>query len=141
MSKELWVSEDLTQIVRDKLRFIFKDEDKTIFVSDVPDKWTSSKPPVVTIQSDGQSRNEPSWTREVVRITVHAKDVPTARKIMGHVDAALLTPLSLGVLVQIRAGGGIFALKDSKLGGGMASATYNVVAAKVATRQLNIKEM
>lgn len=124
----LWIQQDAAQIVRSALRK--KTDSPAMFRDSLPDKWTSEKSPVVTVVSDGTPRARQSWTTETVRITVHAKDKPSARRIMAIIDGMLQTPLFIGVMGKISPSTGIITLNDSRVGGGTSSATYSVSTSK-----------
>lgn len=142
MNDNIFISKDLNRLIIEKLQYIFKDDNHEIFMTELPDGWTSKKPTIITVSSEGQIVNSEAWTRENIRISVYSRDMPTARKILTQVDGALLNPLSLGVLLQVKPGAGIFAFKNSQLGGaGTASATYRVTASKLVTKQLDIKKV
>lgn len=128
----MWQQVDAPQMVRDVLRRHVPDPE-TVSAT-VPDKWTPSKGPHITVVSDGTPVSTRSWTREQVRVTVRAHDGHTARKIMTQIDALLLTPLAAGLMASIQAGAGIIAGPDSKLGGWVSSATYSVASHKMKGR-------
>ncbi|PRQ10632.1 hypothetical protein C1Y63_10585 [Corynebacterium sp. 13CS0277] len=119
----LWAQQDAAQRVRNLLRKAFKEKERVR--ADLPPGWTPAKGPYMTVVSDGTPHTEPGYTREVVRVTVHAHDAPTARKLLVAADAALLSPLQVR-LYRIKAGAGLIVIKDSRVGGWVASATYTV---------------
>ncbi|MCK7676368.1 hypothetical protein [Corynebacterium pygosceleis] len=120
---ELWMQRDAVELVTRTLKR--RTDLGDAVVHEVPDGWTPRKGPIVTVVSDGTPVSEKSWTRELVRVTVHAHDRFAARRILVKLDALLLTPgLYLGA--NIKPGPGIIAMNTSKLEGGMASAGYRV---------------
>lgn len=134
MDTGLWVQRDAAQIVRDAIRKHC--DDPTMVRSDVPDKWTRKNKPVVVVTSDGTPEPMQSYTTEMVRVTVYARDIVQARKIMTSVDAFLMTPwYQVQALTTIDAATGLMVIKDSKSGGaGLASAVYNVRTSKISKR-------
>lgn len=122
----LWYQKDAPQIVRGRLRKAV--EGTPILVRDsLPDGWQAkTSSPVITVQSDG-SRGGAGYDVEVIRITVHAVDKVTARRLLTAVDSAMTTPLALGIFFSSRPAGGLMVYNNSKNGGGAAaSSLYSV---------------
>lgn len=126
-----WVAQDAAQLVRDMLRKLVEDRKRIQF--EVPDKWTPAAGPVVTVVSDGTPVSSRGWTREIVRVTVHGSTAVQVRKIMAAIDAALITPTRGSWGFAISPGTGIIVTKDSRLGGWVSSATYNVATSRKRT--------
>ena len=132
MTQPLWTQRDAAQIIRDGLR---SHSDKpNLILSQVPQGWTPDDDPVVTVISDGTPVSTRGWNKEVIRVTVHARDIPTSRKLMSAIDALLLTPMAFSTLVQTSPSTGIIAINDSKIGGGLSSATYNISTSKLISK-------
>lgn len=83
------VQQDAPRIVRTALRDAFPDHR---FVAELPESWTVSDGPVVTVISAGTPRSSVPWSREQVLVTVYAEDEPTARKSVSEIDAYLIRP-------------------------------------------------
>lgn len=92
----------------------------------LPEGWTPRDGPRILVQSDGTPTSSRGWTRELVRVVVHTTDIYTARQLMERIDALLLTPGIHRLGCPISAATGIIAIADSKVGGFVSSATYNV---------------
>ena len=122
-----WQQRDAPQLIRDRLRSVI-DPPQAIQAA-VPDGWTPRDPPVCTVVGDGTPTTTKGWTAEVVRVTVHARDIAAARRLMVAIDGYLLTPASrLGL--SINGSTGVIATKDSRLGGAVSSATYTVASSR-----------
>lgn len=119
-----WQQRDAPQIIRDLLRQHM--DTPSAVRADVPDGWTSSSSPVVTVVSDGTGVTSRGYTTELVRVAVHARDVVTARRIMTAIDGFIHNPLKTGWHVNISVATGLMAIKDSHVGGGISSVTYRV---------------
>lgn len=112
-------------MIRDRLRRAV--DPPQMVQAQVPDRWTPKDPPVCTVVSDGTPTTTRGYTAEVVRVTVHARDLPTARRLMVALDGYLLAPVNrLGL--SIKGSTGVIATKDSLLGGAVSSATYTVAS-------------
>ncbi|MGP9622533.1 hypothetical protein ACT3S7_06080 [Corynebacterium sp. AOP34-AQ2-28] len=81
------VQQDAPLMVRSALRQAFPDHR---FVAELPDSWTVSDGPVVTVISAGTPRSSVPWSREQVLVTVYAEDEPTARRLVSEVEAYLI---------------------------------------------------
>lgn len=119
----VWLQQDAALKVRGRIRRAV--EDPARVTTSLPKGWTIRQGPWVTVVSDGTPISGKGNTLETVRVTVHAKDLPTARRIMTSIDGLLLSPINV-LGMGIRAGAGIIAGPDSRVGGAYASATYQV---------------
>lgn len=120
-----WVQQDATGLMLRRIRK-FTDMPERI-VAVLPKGWTPSQGAFVTVTSDGTPISHKSWTRESIRITVHAPDGPTARRLMAAIDGHLLQPMGQAPWAfSIRASTGLIVTKDSRVGGWVASAVYSV---------------
>lgn len=116
------VQQDAPLMVRSVLRQTFPDHR---FVAELPDSWTVSDGPVVTVISAGTPRSSVSWSREQVLVTVYAVDEPTARRIVTRVDACLIDPARRhGILVTPASGPEI--VRDRDLGCFLGATTVQV---------------
>lgn len=127
--KRLFMSQDATAKVREFLA-----------QNDVLKRRTSAMLPLkyspqkngwhVTVQSDGIISGGKGFTVEVVRVTVHSYDMPSATGTMRKIDAALISlggRWKLGVQASTR----IITSPDSEVGGYVSSATYNIFVNRI----------
>lgn len=124
---ELWRKRDATGLVLRKLKQALPASIPAR--TTLPEGWTPRAGMCVTVVSDGAVSVEQAVTRELVRITARAADLPRAYKIMAAIDALLTTPstfLGLAVHPATRMQGG----SDSKIGGFYYSATYTVAVSR-----------
>ena len=128
--KRLFMSQDATKKVREFLAQ--NDAFKKRTSATLPLKYSPQKNGWhVTVQSDGVISGGKGFTVEVVRVTVHSYDMPSATRIMRTIDAGLISfggRWKLGV----QASTNIIATPDSKLGGYVSSATYNIFVNRIA---------
>lgn len=96
----------------------------------LPEGWSPRKGLQVTVQSDGTPITSRGWTRETIRISVHAEQRSQVSKVMRLIDAFLLSPRQ-GHFLSIQPGAGILVTPDSKVGGHVASATYRVAKPRI----------
>lgn len=128
--KRLFMSQDATVKVRE---FLAQNEAfKKRTSATLPLKYSPQKNGWhVTVQSDGVINGGRGFTVEVVRVTVHSYDIPSATRIMRTIDAGLISfggRWKLGVQASTR----IITTPDSKLGGYVSSATYNIFVNRIA---------
>lgn len=128
--KRLFMSQDATVKVRE---FLAQNEAfKKRTSATLPLKYSPQKNGWhVTVQSDGVISGGKGFTVEVVRVTVHSYDIPSATRIMRTIDAGLISfggRWKLGVQASTR----IITTPDSKLGGYVSSATYNIFVNRIA---------
>lgn len=128
--KRLFMSQDATAKVREFLAQ--NDAFKKRTSAMLPLKYSPQKNGWhVTVQSDGVISGGKGFTVEVVRVTVHSYDIPSATRIMRTIDAGLISfggRWKLGVQASTR----IITTPDSKLGGYVSSATYNIFVNRIA---------
>lgn len=127
--KRLFMSQDATVKVRE---FLAQNEAfKKRTSATLPLKYSPQKNGWhVTVQSDGIISGGKGFTVEVVRVTVHSYDMPSATRIMRTIDAGLISfggRWKLGV----QASTNIITTPDSKLGGYVSSATYNIFVNRI----------
>lgn len=120
----VWDAQQADRVLLERLRTVFDTPES--FRTVLPHKWTPDKPPVVTVVSDGVSRSEQSFTVEMVRVSVYAESLRTARGLMEKIDSVLVTPSLRGLLCKITPATGVFVTRNSKQGGAVAGATYRV---------------
>ena len=127
--KRLFMSQDATVKVREFLAQ--NDAFKKRTSATLPLKYSPQKNGWhVTVQSDGIISGGKGFTVEVVRVTVHSYDIPSATRIMRTIDAGLISfggRWKLGVQASTR----IITTPDSKLGGYVSSATYNIFVNRI----------
>ncbi len=127
--KRLFMSQDATAKVREFLaqNDVFKKRTSAT----LPLKYSPQKNGWhVTVQSDGIISGGKGFTVEVVRVTVHSYDMPSATRIMRTIDAGLISfggRWKLGIQASTR----IITTPDSKLGGYVSSATYNIFVNRI----------
>lgn len=132
---EYWLPANPAEKVRSILEQSLKGLPHGVRVA-VPPRWTPRDGPAVTVVSDGTPVSERAWTRETVRVTVHAHDIYTARRIMTLIDGILTTPSIRTMGVPIKPQTGIIAAPDSRVGGFMSSATYSVSLPRISTKEV-----
>ncbi|MDO5534162.1 MAG: hypothetical protein Q4F65_05885 [Propionibacteriaceae bacterium] len=117
-----WEQRDAADLVRRVLIRAVVDGHNLVR-SEVPAGWTPTSTPVCTVVGDGTPHTTRGWTREVVRVTVYGRYGPQVRQLMTTLDGILLMPR---VGYAISPSTGVIATTNSRLGGWVASATYNV---------------
>lgn len=121
----MWMKRDAAELVLSRLRRAF---DPVDIISDtLPPKWTPRDGPRVVVVSDGVPYSSRGWTREVVRITVHCGDLRTANRMLNMIDGHLTKPTSTGWAFSIKPATNRIVRPDSRIGGFVASAAFNVV--------------
>lgn len=129
----IWISRDNAAYVMKRLRKIFNENDN--IRASLPDGWSPRdknkiNSPMVIVTSDGTPVTNQGFTTEVVRISVYAVDIRTARQVMTRIDAVMMTPMKMGYLTRIEPSVGVMAIKD-RSGWGLSSAAYNVTSSRV----------
>lgn len=125
----LWVKKDAPQLVRDQLRKATGG--KVEIRESLPDGWQArTSPPIVTVTTNGDEGGA-GFDVELVRVAVHATDLPTARRVFTAIDSLMLTPLAIGWFFGVRPATRLVAHKNSKAGGGaVASAAYKITTSR-----------
>ncbi|MBH5296197.1 hypothetical protein [Corynebacterium ulcerans] len=120
----MWVKQDAVELVLKRLQRAFSPAD--IIADNLPPRWTPRDGPRVVIVSDGVPHSSRGWVREVVRITVHCGDLRTANRILDLIDGHLTKPTPTGWAFSIKPATNRVARPDSRIGGYVASAAFNV---------------
>lgn len=120
----MWAQRDGVAILMDVLRRGGLPRDMVRV--ELPDGWTRHKRPVVTVSDDGTPTTGRGWTAQQVRVTVRARDRPTAGALMRQIDAYLVSPNVRNWAYSIRPATGILVANDSRMGGAVGSATYRL---------------
>lgn len=91
-----------------------------------------SDPPLVTVHDDGGPTQWPVLRRPTIRVTAHARGLPTAKRVAARAEAFLRANLPAGIAAIARNGAGFVTARDSDTGADLASFT---VTATVATTE------
>ncbi len=91
-----------------------------------------SDPPLITVHDDGGPTQWPVLRRSTIRVTAHARGLPTAKRVAARADALLHTTIPAGLAAVSRNGAGFVTARDSDTGADLASFT---VTATVATTE------
>lgn len=132
---DVWITPNAAEKVRQLLDDSLKGLPHGVRVS-LPPKWTPKDGTAVTVVSDGSPVSDRAWTREVVRVTVHSRDIVSARRLMTLIDGILTTPSIRTMGLPIKPSTGIIAAADSKVSGFMSSATYTVSLPRIAMKEV-----
>ncbi|PLW01197.1 hypothetical protein [Corynebacterium ulcerans] len=121
-----WVQQDAVGLMLKRLRKFSDSPDR--FCAVMPKGWTPAKGPVVVVVSDGTPLSTRGWTRELVRLVVHAHDGPTALRLAQMIDGHLIKPMARSPWAfSLSPATGITPpRKDSRLGGWVTSITYSI---------------
>lgn len=128
MPDGLWVQKDAPQLVRDSLRR--SGIPPEIVRADLPDGWTKRKQLAVTVVGGGTPDARRGVTRENVEVRVRGADRNQVRKLLSQIDAYLSTPMAAGWQMQISPASGLAVVPDSKLGGHVGLAVYQVTTSR-----------
>ncbi|MHC9587142.1 hypothetical protein ACQQ7H_10115 [Corynebacterium diphtheriae] len=100
----------------------------------VPKGWTPKAGVLITVEDDGTPIHSRAWTRQQVRVTVRARDMPTTGRVMRKLDAFLITPGVHNPGLPIKAAGGIIGGSDSRLSCFFSSSVYGISLPRKVTR-------
>lgn len=132
---DVWITASAAEKVRQLLDDSLKGLPHGVRTA-LPKKWTPKDGTAVTVVSDGAPVSDRAWTREVVRVTVHSRDIVSARRVMTLIDGILTTPSIRTMGLPIQPATGIIAAADSKVSGYMSSAAYTVSLPRIAMKEV-----
>lgn len=103
-----------------------------IHLHHLPDGWNPNMGVAVVVADDATQTQETAHDRTMVRVTVHAPDLATARKFGRNIHNYLLSPLGgLGLGISKRRSTGVPVAPDSLAGGYVATASYSCGMSKL----------
>lgn len=91
-----------------------------------------SDPPMLTVHDDGGPTQWPVLRRPTIRVTAHARGLPTAKRVAARAESHLHSIIPAGLAAVSRNGAGFVTARDSDTGADLASFT---VTATVATTE------
>lgn len=124
----IWVQKDAPQLVRDSLRR--SGLPRNMVRADLPDGWSKRKPMVVTVVGGGTPDTRRGVTGENVEVRVRGMDRNKVRKLLASIDAYMTTPMRAGWFFQVKPASGIAVVPDSKLGGFVGLAVYQITTSR-----------
>ncbi len=90
-------------------------------------------PPLITVHDDGGPTSWPVLRRPTIRVTAHARGLPTAKRVAARAEAHLHTVIPAGLAAVSRNGAGFVTARDPDTGADLASFTVTVTVATIET--------